>query len=229
MPLTRRSLLLAAAAAPVLVPLGRGALANTEEQLLVDKAKLTVDEFAANRDMVTLRRLLGRARGALIFPEVFKGGFIIGGEGGLGVLLAKDAGGAWGAPAFYALAAGSIGFQIGAQVSQIVLTIMNDNALNGMFKNEFKAGADAGVAVGPVGIGAEASTTANLRDDIYAFSMNKGLFGGASLEGAGILPRYQRNEKYYGISDPRQIVLGGQAGGAGTDGLRRSLAAAELN
>jgi len=208
------------------------ALAQGEEQALVDKAKLSVEAFARENDMGTMRHMLGRAKAVMVFPELIKGGFIIGGEGGSGLLLTRNAAtGAWSAPAFYTLAAGSIGLQIGGQVSQMMMLVMTDKGLEAVYKNQFKAGADASLAAGPVGRGIEAAATSNLRDDIYAFSIAKGLFGGASLEGAAISPRYSRNQAYHGhnAAQPRDVVTGAVPTSAGADGLRQALKALELH
>ncbi|SME92428.1 Lipid-binding SYLF domain-containing protein [Tistlia consotensis] len=149
-------------------------------------------------DMPELPHYVARARAVIIFPRLVKGGFILGGEGGDGVLLVKDNAGNWSAPAFYSLAAASLGLQIGGQVSEVVLTIMNDGALDAILRNNFKLGADASIAVGPVGKGVEAGTTTNLKEDIYAFSKNQGLYGGATAEGAALLEAKAYNEAFYG-------------------------------
>ncbi len=199
------------------------------EQLLVDQARIAVDTLAGMDDMRGMRNMLARAKAVLVFPELLKGGFIVGGEGGSGVLLARNGQtGEWSPPAFYALFAGSIGLQIGGEVSQAMLLIMTDKGLDAVFNNEFKLGADASLAVGPIGRGIEASATTNLRDDIYAFSISKGLFGGVSLEGAVINARHSRNQAYYGrAAAPRDIVLR-PTGAAGAEQLRASLRAAAI-
>ncbi len=211
------------------VGLAAGPARAEGEQLLVDQARITVDTFAGMEDMQGMRNMLARAKAVMVFPELLKGGFIIGGEGGSGLLLARNGqSGEWGAPAFYAMFAGSIGLQIGGEVSQVMLLIMTDKGLEAVFRNEFKLGGDASLAVGPVGRGVEASATTNMRDDIYAFSISKGLFGGVSLEGAVINARHSRNQAYYGRAlTPRDIVMG-PPGAAGTERLRGSLRAAAV-
>ncbi len=190
--------------APFLVAFGvllagnQSAVASTEAERLVDQSRISIERMLADPEFFNLKDMIGKARGVLIVPELFKGGFIIGAEGGSGVLMVRGADGTWSAPAFYTLAAGSIGFQIGGQVSEVVFTLMNDAAVRALLNNEFKLGADAGVAVGPIGAGIEASTTSNLERDIYAFSKSVGLFGGGVLEGGKILEQKERNRQYYG-------------------------------
>lgn len=201
-----------------------------ETQGLVDKARISLESMAAQEDMIEMRRMLAKAHGAMIVPQVIKAGFIIGGEGGSGVLLTRDANsGAWSAPAFYTLAAGSIGWQFGGEVSEVVLVFRTPKGLEAMLKSGFKAGVDGSIAAGPIGKGIEAATTANLRNDIFVFSRSQGLFAGVSLEGAVIQPRDSWNEAYYGKkTSPGEIVAGGAGPGRGSEALRQALKKAEL-
>jgi lipid-binding SYLF domain-containing protein len=193
-----------------------------DAQTLVDKAKLTIEAFTTDPDMAPMRVLLRRAKGVLIVPQMLKAGFIIGGEGGSGVLLTND--GAWSGPAFYTMGAGSIGLQIGAQASEVVLLLMTDRAVDAVLHNKIKLGVDASIAAGPKGAGVEASTTTNLRDDVYSYSRNKGLFAGASFEGAVIQPREKLNQAYYGRAlTPSQILLAREVDHDGAAALRDAL------
>ena len=155
-----------------------------------------------------LETYVKNARGVLIIPELVKGSFFVGAEGGSGVLMVRGGDGTWSSPAFYTLAAGSFGLQIGGQVSEVVFTLMTEGAVQALLANEFKLGVDASVAVGPFGLGVEASTTTNLDADIYAFAKTVGLYGGGSLEGAKLFSRASWNETYYGASaSPRAVVI----------------------
>lgn len=206
------------------VGLGTAAQAG-EAQNLVDKARLTVAAFSNDPDMGDMRTLMREARGVMIIPQVLKAGFFIGGEGGTGVLLSRDDGG-WSAPAFYTMGAGSIGLQFGAQASEVVLIFMNERAVDAVLHNRVKLGADASVAAGPVGTGIEAATTTNFRDDIYSYSRSKGLFAGASVEGAVIEPRESLNQEYYGRAvTPEEIVLKRSVDNPGADELQAVLSA----
>ncbi len=200
-----------------------------EEQGLVDKARISLESMAAQEDMSALRRMLAKAHGVLIVPQLIKAGFIIGGEGGSGVLLARDpSSGAWSEPAFYTLAAGSIGWQFGGEVSELVLIVNTAKGLDAILKSQFKAGIDASIAAGPIGKGIEASTTANLRNDIYSFSRSQGLFAGVSVEGALIQPRDSWNEAYFGKKvSPGDIVRGKTSAVKGSAALREALKKAE--
>jgi lipid-binding SYLF domain-containing protein len=132
----------------------------------------------------------------------------------------------WSQPAFYTLAAGSVGLQIGGQLSEVVLTIMSERAIDAVIDNQMKLGADISVAVGPIGKGLGADTTTNLKADAYTFAKTAGLFGGISLEGAGILKRDSWNEAYYGAgATPYTILIEDKLQNPNAQGLRDSLAA----
>lgn len=225
---TRRTLLAALGAGTVILTHPTLLLANTEDQSLMDQARITVDGFAADRNFGDMRRQLAKAKGVFVVPQLLKASFIIGGEGGSGVLLVRTGGG-WSQPAIYTMGTGSIGLQIGGEVSEVMLLLMSDKAVDAILRNEFKLGADATVAAGPVGIGVEASTTSNLGADILSYSRAKGLSVGVSIEGAVITARHSRNERYYGRSaHPRNILYDNTVSSPGTESLRRALQAAEL-
>ncbi|EKV32557.1 hypothetical protein C882_2636 [Caenispirillum salinarum AK4] len=153
-------------------------------------------------------RYLQRAKGVLIVPQFFKGGFIIGGAYGNGLLMSRDRTGDWSAPAFYRMGAGSLGFQIGAQQVEMVFMIMTDRGLTALMNDEFKLGANVGVTFVHKGANLEAATTTNMQNDILAFAHAKGAYGGVSVEGAVIKPRHDWNQAFYGRgATPKAIVL----------------------
>lgn len=224
--ISRRNLMGGAITAIALVGAGRAAFAASDQQELVERARITLDSLGNDPSYGDMRAYLARSVGCLIVPQLLKAGFIIGGSGGDGVLVGRrKTDGSWSAPAFYTLAAGSFGLQIGAQASEVVLVINNERGLEAIFKDEMKLGADASIAVGPVGSGVEAAMTTNFRADIYSYARAKGLFAGASLEGAGILSATSWNKAYYGRAvNPRDIVLNRIVDNAGANSLKATLA-----
>jgi lipid-binding SYLF domain-containing protein len=196
-----------------------------EEQALVDRATLTVnDVFGDGNDRLNAARLLRRARAVLVCPRIFKAGFIVGGEGGGCVLVGRDAAGSWSSPAFYSIGSGSFGLQAGIQDLQIVMLIMNDRALTAVLDNQLKFGADASLAVATLGGSVEASTTAAVGADILAFARARGLYAGLTLEGSLLAARSEWNRSYYRQDvSPRQIAVGMQAHNPGADPLRAAL------
>ncbi len=186
----------------------RPAVAASAAEELVEESRFSVERMLVDPNLPQLKGYVTRARGLLIIPELVKGSFIVGAEAGSGVLMVRGADGSWSAPTFYTLAAASFGLQIGAQVSEVVFTVMSEGAVEALLRSEIKLGGDVSIAVGPYGKGLEASTTTNLNADVYAFSRAVGLFGGGALEGAKLFVRQKLNEAYYGPgATPRAIVI----------------------
>lgn len=201
-----------------------------DQQIMIDQARSTVQAFAAQPDMAEMRRLLGQSYGILIFPQILKAGFIIGGSGGSGVLVGHDPNtGAWTAPAFFTMGSGSVGLQIGAEASQVVLLVMNRKALSAIINNKVKLGADATVAVGPVGKGLGAGVTTAMNADIYTFARSKGLFGGISLSGSVVQGRDDWDQSYYGEPlNAAEIVLNRKVSAPAAAGLIQALSQAVI-
>lgn len=183
-------------------------MAATDQEEVVTKSRFAVEELLANPDDLPIEEYLKRAKGVLVIPSLIKGGFILGAEGGNGVLMVRGSDGTWSNPAFYTLVAGSLGLQIGGQVSEVIFTLMNDDAVTAILEDEFKFGGDLSVAVGHKGAGIEASSSTAFDADIYAFSKAVGLFGGGSIEGAKLITREEWNQGYYGDgATPEAIVI----------------------
>jgi lipid-binding SYLF domain-containing protein len=188
-----------------------------EQQAMVDKAEGVLKNFAADPDLPWIRENAQKSYGMLILPNLVKGGFIFGGSGGSGVMMARDDDQAdWSPPAFYTMASVTFGLQIGGEVSEIILLAVTKKGRDAFLTNEFKLGADVSVAAGPTGVGAKGQTA-----DIFAFSRTKGLFAGLNLEGAVIAPRDSWNEAYYGATvAPSEILLKRTVSNDGAENLR---------
>lgn len=198
--------------------------AQSDQQTLVDRSTLAVQEMMNQTISDTPRVALSHARAVMICPRVFKAGFFFGGEGGACVLLARAGNGTWSYPAFYGMGSGSFGLQIGIQDSAFIMMIMTQKGLNAILDSQFKLGADASLAIATVGGGAQASTTTALGADIVAFSSSRGLYGGISVEGSVMGQHTDSDQAYYGHpTDARQIVLAMQASNQGADPLREVL------
>ena len=193
---------------------------------LVNQATETVQRFKGMPDLKIFSEYMPTAHGIVVLPSVIKGGFMLGGEGGNGVLLVKSDNGSWSPPAFYVLGAASLGIQMGLQDTEIILVLRSNGAVSAILDHQGKFGADAGLTIGTIGQGAEVSTTTNVGLDVLAFSNAKiGFFGGAALEGAVLARRVDLNEAYYGKGvTPRGIVYQGQSQNSQADALRAALA-----
>ncbi len=195
--------------------------ADDDLQELVADARSAVLDFTSDPAMDWFRDNVKQAKGVLIIPRLLKGGFIFGGSGGSGVLLARDPQtGAWSYPAFYTLGSATVGPQIGGEVAQLILMIMTQHGLDSMMATSVKLGADVEVAAGPVGVGTKAATA-----DILAYSRTKGFFGGATVEGAWIGERAGWNQEYYGQAlRPIEILADHKGKNPQADALREGIA-----
>lgn len=191
-----------------------------QPQDLVAKSTTVLQSFMADPNMQWFHQNVSKARGVFIVPQMLRGGFIVGGSGGSGVLLNQNFRTAeWSSPAFYTMGSVSIGLQIGADASEIILMIMTEKGIEAMLSTEFKLGGDVSVAAGPVGKTAKAQTA-----DILAFGRSKGVFGGVSIEGAVITPRDSWNQSYYGKPvAPVDILINQSVHNPGADPLRQLL------
>jgi len=170
----------------------------------VDKASTVITEIMNAGDKSIPRDLLEKAQAVVVFPGALKFGFIVGGQGGSGVVV-RRLGSGWSAPAFLNMGGGSIGPQIGGQKTDYVLLIMNDKGLKGLLEDKFELGGEGSVSAGPVGRTAAASTNVTLDAEILTYSRSRGLFAGLSLKGVVITPDKDMN---YGVyqKTARQIL-----------------------
>jgi lipid-binding SYLF domain-containing protein len=172
------------------------------------KAAKVFGEIMDTPDKAIPKNMLDKAECILVFPDVIKAAFIVGGRGGNGVASCRTANG-WSAPAFLNLGGGSIGWQIGAESTDYVLLVMNKDGINTMLKNNFELGAGASVAAGPVGREASASTDAALNAQMLSYSRTKGLFAGVALKGGVIETDNSDMRDAYGANvTAREVLLG---------------------
>jgi lipid-binding SYLF domain-containing protein len=168
-------------------------------------------EIMGAEDKAIPEAILGKAEGIAIFPNTVKAGFVFGGMRGRGVLSARTPTG-WSSPAFLTLTGGSFGLQIGGQASDLVLVINDRRGLENLVRNQFKLGADVGVAAGPVGRDAQAATDLQLRAQILSYSRARGLFAGVTVNGSTIRQDRDANERFYGKRlEASQILFDGAA------------------
>jgi lipid-binding SYLF domain-containing protein len=199
------------------------AAALSPQQELVNDATSAVRSMRGSSSFKGVDEYLSRAKGVMIFPNLKKGGLIVGGQGGSGVLLARDAKG-WSSPAFYSFASGSAGLQIGYQESTVVLVLMSKKSLDRAIEGGVTLGADATVAAGTVGDSA-ANAATSPGADIVQFIDASGVFAGASLAGGSISPDMKANQAYYSPdATPKGIVLEGRFYRAAAEPLREALA-----
>lgn len=192
-----------------------------DAQGIVEKARLAFGEFLRDDNYSWMRDHLKNAKGILIYPQVLKGGFIVGGSGGTGVLLVRDdKAGDFGYPAFYTMGSVSFGLQIGGESAEVVLLVMSRKGIDSLLTSNFKLGGDVSVALGPVGGGAKGDITT----DFISFAKSKGLYAGLNLDGSYLSVREGLNKAYYGKeATPADIIVRRTAGNKEADRLREEL------
>jgi len=196
----------------------------SDQQALVDRARITFESFMADPNMTWLQENLHAAKGLVIVPSLLKAGFIFGGSGGSGVLIVPDAKtGNWSEPAFYTIGSVTFGLQIGGEAAEVIMYVRSQKAVDRMLTSRLKFGGDTSISVGPVGAGAKANVVA----DILSFSRSKGAFAGLSLEGAVVSVRDKWNSSFYGKPvSPVDILVKNAVSNPGSVGLREAVAKA---
>jgi len=198
----------------------------SKQQQLVEKAQLTLEKFAASPNIGWTPTQARYAKAILIVPQLLKGAFLFGFEGGTGILLVRDEEtGEWSQPAFYKLRTGSFGLQIGAQSSDMVFLVMTTKGVESFYSSSFRLGGDVSIALGPVGAGAKGQTSLTFSFDMLAYTSDQGVFAGISAEGAGVITRAKWNEAYYERGTrPTDILVKQTVSNPGSEKLRAALA-----
>jgi SH3 domain-containing YSC84-like protein 1 len=198
------------------------ALAQTDQQVTVDAARKVLGDLRKDKEFGNAKQLLRRARAVLIVPHLLKGGFFVGGEGGQGVLMVRQSSG-WSQPGFYAVGAASFGLQIGLEQAELIMLIMTEKGLNGVLRNEFKIGAQAGISVATLGSGVEGAIGGPTPPDIVVWSSATGVYGGLTVDGTIIRAEPNQDSAFYGRKLTIREALYGKFESSKTVDLRREL------
>jgi lipid-binding SYLF domain-containing protein len=208
---TRISFLFSLTLVAVLVVLalpttGRAAEGNDAQERL-DNSVAVLGEILNIPEEGIPSGLLKNAQGIIIIPHMMKGAFVVGASRGKGIVVRRLSKGGWSNPAFVTLTGGSIGFQIGGEATDLIMLVTSERGFQALLDDNFKIGANASAAAGPVGRHAAAATDAKLQADILSYSRSKGAFAGISLDGAGLTQDKDANRDYYGKAiDLQQIT-----------------------
>jgi lipid-binding SYLF domain-containing protein len=182
------------------------------------KAAKVFDSIMEIPDKSIPQDLLSHAKAIAVFPQVIKASFVVGAEGGRGVVSRRTSAG-WSDPVFFRAGGGSVGWQIGATATDFLLLFMNDESVAGLMKDKFELGAEAGVAGGPVGREAGAGTDALMHAEVLSYSRSRGLFAGVSLKGVVVRPEDGLNQAVYGKSARELLRDDQRAAGDAESGL----------
>jgi lipid-binding SYLF domain-containing protein len=175
----------------------------------VEDAIRVLEEMMAESDKRIPVGLIEDCAGLAIIPDVIKAGLVIGGRHGKGVLLVRTKDGGWTNPSFIDIKGGSIGWQAGVESADVILVFRTPRSIENITEGKFTLGADAGVAAGPLGRSAEASTDSDLKAEILAYSRSRGLYAGLTLQGSSLQEDRKANRSFYGTDvSPKEIFEG---------------------
>ena len=186
------------------------AFASAREEARLIEASGVLEELFAQRDTSIPERLMARAYGIAVIPNVVKVAAVVGGRRGSGAMVVRDANGRFTSPIMVSITGGNVGWQIGVQSTDIVLVFTTRQGIEGITDGKLTLGADASVAAGPVGRAASASTDQAFNAEIYSYSRNRGLFAGVSLDGSIIAIDSKSNRGLYGKSAPAADIIAGK-------------------
>lgn len=190
----------------------------------INAAGEVFDEITNTPDKGIPHEILEKAQCVGIIPGLKRAGFIVGAKYGKGVMVCRTSTGAWSAPSITRVEGGSVGLQIGAGETDIVMVVQNKSGERKLLEDKFTLGADASVMAGPVGRTAEAETDAQLHAEILSWSRARGLFAGIVLQGSTLRPDKDENAALYGANaTQREILEGGVQPPADTQSLYTSL------
>ncbi len=196
----------------VLCSLALGADETTKETKATDRVQAAADvlnEIQSAPDSGIPQEILGRAECVAVVPSMLKGGFVLGAKYGRGLASCRTPKG-WSSPAFFTVKGGSFGFQIGGQAVDLVMLIMNSDGMQHLLSSQFALGADASVAAGPVGRHAEGNTDWKMRAQVLTYSRARGIFAGATLNGAAIKQDKDSTREFYGHMVTNRAALTGE-------------------
>jgi len=198
------------------------ARAQNSQQVTIDGARKVLADLRHDKAFGNAAQLMRQAKAAFIVPKLIKGGFIVGGEGGNGVLMVQRRGG-WSAPAFYVIGAASFGLQVGLEQSELIMLIMTQKGLDGVLRDNFKIGAQAGISVVTLGSGVEGAIGGVSLPDVVVWSSSSGLYGGLTVDGSVIRAQPNLDAEFYGRRVSTHDVLFGGLDSPRAAPLRREL------
>lgn len=204
-----KKLLLASVLATLTIT-ATSAFAGAREEARLIEASGVLEELGAQRDTAIPDRLMARAYGIAVVPNVVKVGAVVGGRRGSGVMVVRDANGRFTSPILINLTGGSIGWQLGVQSTDVVLVFTTRRGIEGIADGKLTLGADASVAAGPVGRSASAGTDQDFKAEVYSYSRNRGLFAGVSLDGSILSIDSKSNAKLYGRTASASDIIAGR-------------------
>jgi lipid-binding SYLF domain-containing protein len=186
------------------------AFASAREEARLIEASGVLEELRTQRDTLIPDRLMARAYGIAVIPNVVKVAAVVGGRRGSGAMVVRDANGRFSNPIMVSITGGNVGWQLGVQSTDIVLVFTTRKSIEGITDGKLTLGGDASVAAGPLGRSASAATDQNFTAEVYSYSRNRGLFAGVSIDGTVIAIDSKSNNRLYGKSAPATDIIAGR-------------------
>jgi lipid-binding SYLF domain-containing protein len=183
----------------------------TDQVQKIEEAIRVLEEMMKESDKSIPVGLIEKCAGIAIIPDVIRAGLVIGGRHGKGVLLLRTEAGGWTDPSFIDIKGGSIGWQAGVQSADVILVFRTPRSVNKITEGDFTLGADVGVAAGPLGRTAEASTNTELKAEILSYSRSRGLYAGLTFQGSSIQEDKKANRAFYGADISPKAIFEGKA------------------
>ena len=170
----------------------------TQEEKRVADASDVLDQLSRIPERSIPPTLLSRAYAVAVIPGVVRAAFGLGARRGKGILVVRQDDNSWSNPAFITLTGGSVGWQVGADSTDVILVFKTRKGVDGIANGKLTLGANASVAAGPVGRSTAAATDIVFKAEVYSYSRSRGLFAGIALEGAGVTMDRKANASFYG-------------------------------
>lgn len=185
-----------ALAAMVLVAAFHRPAAGRSEEATIRAAEDVLAQFLDLRVRQIPASLLSEAHGVAIIPDLIKVGFVLGGQRGKGVVVVRQPDGSWRAPTFVTLTGGSIGWQFGAESTDVVLVFANERSIRNIESGKFTLGGDATAVAGP--LDKRSTKAVTFKSEVYVYAKSRGLFAGAAFEGARLDIDQEGSAAFYG-------------------------------
>ena len=185
------------------------ATAATREERRVADAADVLDQLLRIPERTIPPALLSRAYAVAVIPNVVKVGFGLGARRGRGIIVVRQDDNSWSNPAFITMTGGSIGWQIGAQSTDVILVFRTRKGVENIANGKLTLGADASIAAGPVGRHTSIATDIRFQAEVVSYSRSRGLFAGVAFEGAGVTMDRKANSAFYGSTSmtPEKIFV----------------------
>lgn len=183
--------------------------AATREEKRVSDAADVLDQLSRIPEKTIPPNLLSRAYAVAVIPNVVRAAFGLGARRGKGIIVVRQDDDSWSNPAFVTLTGGSVGWQVGADSTDVILVFKTRKGVDGLENGKLTLGANASVAAGPVGRNTSAATDLEFRAEVFSYSRSRGLFAGIALEGAGVTMDRKANASFYGSTSmsPEKIFV----------------------